>query len=90
MTRGGGGGPAGMDDILNQFFGGMQFGFDFGAGGPGGPGRRRGRGDDQVVPYDVTLEDLYNGKTIKLDMEREALCAPCKGYARCSGSSGAR
>jgi DnaJ family protein A protein 2 len=75
-----------MDDILNQFFGGMQFGFEF---GPGGPGRRAGRGEDTVVPYDVTLEDLYNGKTVKLDMEREVLCTTCKGYTsllftRCS------
>jgi DnaJ-class molecular chaperone len=81
MTRGAGGGPAGAD-IFNQFFGGggggggggFNFGFDF------GPGRRPGRGEDSVIPYEVTLEDLYNGKTVKMDMEKEVVCGTCKGY----------
>jgi DnaJ family protein A protein 2 len=80
MTRGAGG-PSGAD-IFNQFFGGggggpgggFNFGFDF------GPGRRPGRGDDSVIPYDVTLEDLYNGKTVKMEMEKEVVCGTCKGY----------
>nr|GAT60989.1 DNAj-like protein subfamily a member 2-like protein [Mycena chlorophos] len=78
-----GGAMPGMDDIFAQFFasggmgmgGGMHFGFDF--GGPGG--RRRGAGDDTVVPHEVTLEDLYNGKTLKLNLEKEAVCGTCKG-----------
>lgn len=78
-------GPGGMDgmgaaDIFAQFFGGggggMDFGFDFGPGG----GRRRGKGEDTTVPYDVTLEDLYNGKAVKLSMEKEIVCGVCKGY----------
>ncbi|KAJ7086075.1 hypothetical protein B0H15DRAFT_356503 [Mycena belliarum] len=78
-------GMGGMDaaDLFAQFFqasgGGAQFGFDFGPGrGPGG-GRRRGKGEDAVIPHTVTLEDLYNGKTLKLNMEREAVCGTCKG-----------
>ncbi|KAF7327437.1 DNAj-like protein subfamily a member 2-like protein [Mycena kentingensis (nom. inval.)] len=72
-----GGGMPGMDDLFAQFFagGGMRFGFDF--GGPSS--RRRGTGDDTVVPHPVTLEDLYNGKTLKLNLEKEAVCGICKG-----------
>ncbi|KAF9048597.1 DnaJ-domain-containing protein [Panaeolus papilionaceus] len=74
LTRGGGG--HGMDpaDIFAQFFGGNpMFGFDF------GPERRRGKGEDTVIPYDVTLEDLYNGKSVKMNMETEVVCGSCKG-----------
>ena len=69
----------GMDeaaDIFAELFGGMHFGFDF--GGPGG-GPRRSKGEDSVITYDVTLEDLYNGKSVKMNMEKEAVCSICKG-----------
>lgn len=70
-------GMPGMNDIFAQFFagGGNSFGFDF---GPGHGGRRRGKGDD-VLNYDVTLEDLYNGKSVKMNMEKEVVCVLCKG-----------
>lgn len=76
LTKGGGnGGPPGMDpsDIFAQFFGG-GFGFEFQTG----PGARRGK-SDEVIPLDVTLEDLFNGKSIKLNMEKSVLCGLCKG-----------
>ncbi|KDQ57245.1 hypothetical protein JAAARDRAFT_35864 [Jaapia argillacea MUCL 33604] len=90
----GGRGPADMDaaDLFAQFFGGggpmggmggmggMNFEFDFGAGGK--PGRRKSQ--DSVINYDVTLEDLYNGKSVKMNMEREVVCETCKG----SGAKG--
>lgn len=82
-----GSGPGGMthDDLFETLFsGGFQFGFDF--GGPGNPrSRRRNKGEDTVVPLDVTLEDLYNGKTIKMTMEKEVICSGCSG----SGARGA-
>lgn len=53
-----------------------MFGFDF---GPGMGGRRRGKGEDSIHPYEVTLEDLYNGKSVKLNMEKEIVCGVCKG-----------
>ncbi|KAF5326879.1 hypothetical protein D9619_004373 [Psilocybe cf. subviscida] len=76
--RGGGVDPA---DIFAQFFAGggggnPMFGFDF---GPGMGGRRRGKGEDSIHPYEVTLEDLYNGKSVKLNMEKEIVCGVCKG-----------
>lgn len=67
----------GLDEIFEQFFGGgtgPSFAFDF------GPGPKRRKGEDTIVPYDVTLEDLYNGKSVKLNMEKEVLCSTCKGY----------
>lgn len=71
------GGPGGMspDDLFAHFFGAGGFGFEF---GPGGPSRRR-KGQNEVVPYDVTLEDLYNGKSVKLNMEKDVTCNVCKG-----------
>ncbi|KZP31856.1 DnaJ-domain-containing protein [Athelia psychrophila] len=88
---GGGGGPAGgmnAEDLFAQFFagaggggggggGGNPFGFSFGPGA-GGPHQRR-KGQDEVVPYDVTLEDLYNGKTVRINMEKDITCGVCKG-----------
>lgn len=72
------GGGAGMDpaDIFAQMFG-QQFAFDFGPQMRGG-GRRGG--EDSVIPHKVTLEDLYNGKSIKMNMEKEVVCSVCKGY----------
>lgn len=81
--RGGGpGGPAGMDpaDIFAELFGGgpgMRFGFDF--GGPPGARPRPAKGEDSVITYNVTLEDLYNGKSVKMNMEKEIVCSICKG-----------
>ncbi|KAH9936050.1 hypothetical protein B0H21DRAFT_758745 [Amylocystis lapponica] len=80
----GGGGPGKMDaaDIFSELFGGgMHFGFDF---GPGMRGGRRTKGEDSVIPYDVTLEDLYVGKSVRMNMEKEVVCGVCKG----SGAKG--
>ena len=65
-------------DIFSELFGGpTMFGFEFGPGA-GGPSQRR-KGQDSVIPYEVTLEDLYNGKAVKMNMEKEVLCGACKG-----------
>jgi DnaJ family protein A protein 2 len=83
---GGAGGP-GMDtaDFFAKFFNGQpMFAFDFGPDmGGGGPRRRAGKGDDSMIPHDVTLEDLYNGKSVKINMEKDVICTQCKG---CVGS----
>lgn len=62
-------------DIFAELFGGSGFGFHF------GPDMRprRTRGEDSVIHYDVTLEDLYNGKSVKMNMEKEIVCGVCKG-----------
>ncbi|EDO36691.1 predicted protein [Nematostella vectensis] len=73
--REGAGGGAGFEDILSHIFGGgsMPFG-----GGMGGRSRRR-RGEDLFHPLKVTLADLYNGKTTKLQLSKNVICTTCKG-----------
>ena len=70
-----GGGHSGMDpgDIFSELFG-DSFHFSF----MGGPGRPR-KGQDSIIPYEVTLEDLYNGKSVKMNMEKEVVCTTCQG-----------
>lgn len=67
--EGGGGGHENADDIFSMFFGG---------------GRGRGRqgptrGEDITHPLKASLEDLYNGKTVKLAINRNKLCEECDG-----------
>ncbi|KAJ8247293.1 hypothetical protein GJAV_G00244630 [Gymnothorax javanicus] len=64
--REGGGGGGGMDDIFSHIFGGGLFGFMGGHSRSRNGGRRRG--EDMVHPLKVSLEDLYNGKTTKLQL----------------------
>ncbi|GJJ08268.1 hypothetical protein Clacol_002478 [Clathrus columnatus] len=79
------GAPTMDEDFMeNLFGGGIRFGFDFGTGA--GARRRPSKGEDSVIPYDVTLEDLYNGKSVKMVMEREVVCSICKGSGGRSGA----
>jgi len=77
LREGGGGGGFSPEDIFAQFFGGGR-GFGFGGGG-GGRGQRERRGEDLVHPLKVTLEELYNGKTSKLAIQKRVLCSECNG-----------
>ncbi|KAH7884675.1 hypothetical protein F5I97DRAFT_1486033 [Phlebopus sp. FC_14] len=61
-------------DMFAQFFGGGATFFDF-----AGPGPRRRKGEDTEIPYNVTLEDLYNGKSVKINMEKSVVCGSCNG-----------
>lgn len=70
----GGGGPGfSPEDLFEHLFSGGSF--SFGAGG-----RRRRRGEDSKIPYEVTLEDLYQGKTVKMQVEKTVVCSTCSGY----------
>jgi DnaJ family protein A protein 2 len=78
---GGGAGPD-MDDIFAQMFGGMGgFGGMPGMGGMGGMPRRnvpkKGRSVEQE--YDVTLGELYKGKTTKFTNTKNVVCQHCEG-----------
>jgi DnaJ family protein A protein 2 len=83
-----------MDDILAQMFGGMGGGFGGmpGMGGfggmPGGPGGRnvprKGRSVEQE--YEVTLEQLYKGKTTKFSNTKNIICNQCEGTGGKKGS----
>jgi len=68
-----------MDNILRE-----MFGFSMGGGaspfGPGGMkdgGKRKGPDEEKV--YEVSLEELYKGKTVKFASTKNVLCPTCDG-----------
>lgn len=82
-SRGPGMGPDGpdLDDILAQMFG-MGGGMGGMPGGmPGGhPGARKPRkSPDEEQKYEVSLEDLYKGRTVKFASTKNVICSLCKG-----------
>ncbi|BFZ12603.1 hypothetical protein BsWGS_15642 [Bradybaena similaris] len=80
---GGSGGGFGGASMFEDLFGGF-FGFP-GSGGAGG--NRRRRGEDTLHPLRVSLEDLYNGKTSKLQLSKTVLCKKCNGAGGKSGAN---
>ena len=69
MPGGGGAGHSPMD-IFDMFFGGMR--------GPRAHERER-RGRDMVHPLKVSLEELYNGATRQLALNKNVICSKCNG-----------
>jgi len=68
-----GGGGIDPFDIFGSFFG---MGGSHAAGGrPRGPQRTK----DMVTPINITLEDIYNGKTKKMKVSRNVVCTTCGG-----------
>ncbi|RMZ78482.1 hypothetical protein DV737_g3879, partial [Chaetothyriales sp. CBS 132003] len=78
-------GPADMDvnmeDILSMFgMGGVPGMAGFGGrGGRGGGARAPKRSPDENQRYEVTLEDLYKGKTVKFSSTKNVICTKCDG-----------
>lgn len=64
-----------FQDLFSQLFGGGAF---FGGGG-GGRSQGIRKTKDLVHRVQVSLEDLYKGKTTKLALTRNALCSKCNG-----------
>lgn len=80
-----GAGPGGFPgDIFGDLFGGL-FGGPFGFGSSRGS-RRKQKGEDLVHPLKVTLSDLYNGKTSKLQINKTVICAKCHGQGGKAGA----
>ncbi|KAH3774260.1 dnaJ homolog subfamily A member 2-like [Dreissena polymorpha] len=91
LKEGGGGGFGGAD-MFGDLFGGLfgMGGSPFGFGGMGGGmGARRGRrrGEDTFHPLRVSLEDLYNGKTSKLQLSKTIICTKCNGAGGKQGAT---
>ncbi|XP_067390866.1 dnaJ homolog subfamily A member 4 isoform X2 [Emydura macquarii macquarii] len=61
-------------DIFDMFFGG------------GGRMNRERRGKNVVHQLGVSLEDLYNGVTKKLALQKNVICEKCKGYGGKKGA----
>lgn len=74
LEEGGGRGGAGAEDLFSMFFGG-------GSRRSAGPRR----GEDVNHPLKVSLEDLYNGKTVKLAVSRQVLVGESKICSACDG-----
>ncbi|KAL4923487.1 putative DnaJ domain protein (Mas5) [Aspergillus undulatus] len=73
------GGPD-LDDILAQMFGGMGGMGGMGGGMPGMGGMPRPRqSPDEEQKYEISLEDLYKGKTVKFASTKNVICSHCKG-----------
>ncbi|CAO3614665.1 unnamed protein product [Cunninghamella echinulata] len=71
QNNGGGGSPfQNPFDIFSHFFGG---------GGGGHHGHQEKRGPDLKIDLEVTLEDLYNGATLELDISKQVICDHCHG-----------
>ena len=93
-----GGGGFSMEDIFSQF--GDIFGGHFGGGGfrssSTGGGRRVNRGSDIRIKVKLTLEEIANGVTKKLKINKTVACDKCGGtgakdansYATCSKCGG--
>ncbi|MBN3314120.1 DNJA1 protein, partial [Atractosteus spatula] len=61
-------------DIFNMFFGG------------GGRVHRERRGKNVVHQLSVSLEDMYNGTTRKLALQKNVICEKCDGYGGKKGA----
>jgi len=73
----GGGGGRDANDLFSMFFG----------GGAGGGRGKRGpkKGPSVNHPLKVSLEDLYNGKTVKLAVTRKVIIGSPSDCSRCDG-----
>ncbi|XP_073770082.1 dnaJ homolog subfamily A member 1 isoform X1 [Danio rerio] len=67
IKEGGNGGSCSPMDIFDLFFGG------------GGRMHRERRGKNVVHQLTVSLEDLYNGTTRKLALQKNVICDKCEG-----------
>jgi DnaJ homolog subfamily A member 2 len=54
-----------------------MFGADIPTGNPEKRGRRT---PDAVQEFEISLEDLYKGKHVKMMSKRKIVCIVCKGY----------
>ncbi|XP_062402559.1 dnaJ homolog subfamily A member 4 [Sardina pilchardus] len=68
------GGSSSPMDIFNMFFGG------------GGRTQRERRGKDVVHQLSVTMEEMYNGTTRKLGLQKNVICEKCDGYGGKKGT----
>ncbi|XP_054632848.1 dnaJ homolog subfamily A member 4 [Dunckerocampus dactyliophorus] len=76
IKDGGMGGGSSPMDIFNMFFG----------GGGGGRMQRERRGKNIVHQLSVSLEDMYNGSTRKLALQKNVICEKCDGYGGKKGA----
>jgi len=84
-----GGGGAGMHspmDIFDMFFGGGGGGMGGMFGGMGGGRRGPKRTKNLMHQLSVSLEDMYNGTTRKLALQKNVICDACDGVGGKEGA----
>ncbi|XP_039989885.1 dnaJ homolog subfamily A member 4 [Xiphias gladius] len=74
IKEGGMSGGTSPMDIFNMFFGG------------GGRMQRERKGKNVVHQLGVTLEEMYNGTTRKLGLQKNVICEKCDGYGGKKGA----
>ncbi|XP_004553185.1 dnaJ homolog subfamily A member 1 [Maylandia zebra] len=74
IKEGGMGGRGSPMDIFNMFFGG------------GGRMQRERKGKNVVHQLSVSLEEMYNGSTRKLGLQKNVICEKCEGYGGKKGA----
>ncbi|XP_049929491.1 dnaJ homolog subfamily A member 4 [Epinephelus moara] len=74
IKEGGMGGGTSPMDLFNMFFGG------------GGRMQRERRGKNVIHQLGVTLEEMYNGSTRKLGLQKNVICEKCEGYGGKKGT----
>jgi DnaJ homolog subfamily A member 2 len=94
FEKGSGPGPGDVDinELFEHMFsgggGGPSFGFGAGGGGFFDPSEmagarqaqmKRRKGPDEEQDYEVSLEELYKGKTTKFASTKNVVCSHCKG-----------
>lgn len=77
---GGGGGPTDLADLIAQMTGMGMPGMGMPGMGRPGMGRPRVRRSNDIgVNVDISLEDLYTGKTLDFEFDRNIKCTQCNG-----------
>lgn len=69
LKGGAGGGGGGMDDIFSMFMGGRG----------GAAAKQKKRVKPIARPIEVSLADIYNGKTVEIEVDRQRICSGCDG-----------
>nr|XP_039274580.1 dnaJ homolog subfamily A member 1-like [Styela clava] len=75
LKEGGGGGFHSPMDVFDMLFGG------------GGRRREPNRGKDVMHRLKVSLEDMYNGATRRLSLQKNVICSKCEGRGGKEGAT---
>jgi len=67
--KGGAGGGGGMDDLFSMFMGGRG----------GAQPKQKMRVKPITRKVEVSLADVYNGKTVEIEVDRQRICGSCNG-----------
>jgi len=71
-----------IEEIFKEFFEGIPFDFEtiFERAAGRRRGRRKGvRGEDIVVPIEISLEEAFKGTIVPIEVERDVICEVCEG-----------